>query len=74
MNTILTKTSLKMKKMNKFLEYFWLVVSVLSFILVVYVYATIGIEGNWVLVLLPVISAGMYVFRKRMSKRFEQSE
>jgi len=63
-----------MKKMNKFLEYFWLAASVLSFILVVYVYSAIGTEGNWVLILLPVISVGMYVFRKRMSKRFKQSE
>jgi UPF0716 family protein affecting phage T7 exclusion len=63
-----------MKKMNKFLEYFWLVASIVSLILVVYVYSTIGTEGNWVLIFLPVISIGMYVFRKKMSKKFENSD
>jgi c-di-AMP phosphodiesterase-like protein len=63
-----------MKKMNKFLEYFWLVASVLSLILVIYVYSTIGTEGNWILIFFPVIAIGMYVFRKRMSKKFEKND
>jgi len=63
-----------MKKMNKFLEYFWLVISIVSLILVVYVYSAIGTEGNWVLIFLPVIAVGMYVFRRRMSKRLEQKD
>ncbi len=57
-----------MKKMNKFLEYFWLVVSILSVILVVYVFTALGMEDNMILILLPVISVGMYVYRRRMSK------
>lgn len=61
-----------MKKMNKFLEYFWLVVSIFSVILVVYVYSTAGTENNLVLILLPVIAVGMYVFRRKMSQKFDQ--
>lgn len=59
-----------MNKINKFLEIFWLVISIISIILVVYVYSTIGPDDNWVLLLLPVITIAMYVFRRRMSKRY----
>lgn len=60
-----------MNKMNKFLEIFWLVMSVVSVILVVYVYSSIGTEGNLMLMLLPVITIAMYVFRRRMAQRFK---
>lgn len=57
-----------MKKMNKFLEYFWLVISVVSVILVVYVYSAIGTEDNLILILLPVIAVAMYIYRRKISK------
>ena len=60
-----------MNRINKFLETFWLVVSIVSIILVVYVYGTIGPDENWVLLLLPVISIAMYIFRRRMAKRYK---
>ena len=58
-----------MNKLNKFLEIFWLVISIVSIILVVYVYSNIGIEDNLILMFFPVVAIAMYVFRKRMSKR-----
>ena len=63
-----------MKKMNKFLEYFWLVISVVSIILVIYVYSTIGTQDNLILILLPVISVAMYVYRRRASKILAQRD
>jgi len=60
-----------MNKLNRFLEVFWLIMSVVSIILVVYVYASIGPEGNWMLMLLPVITIAMYVFRRSMAKRYK---
>lgn len=60
-----------MNKMNRFLELFWLIMSIVSIILVVYVYASIGPEGNWILMLLPVITVAMYVFRRSMAKRYK---
>lgn len=61
-------------KMNKFLEYFWLVVSIVSLILVVYVFSTIGTEDNLILIFMPVISVAMYVFRRNMSKKFDKEK
>lgn len=58
-----------MNRLNKFLEVFWLIISIVSIGLVVYVYSSIGIEDNLILMFFPVIAIGMYVFRKRMSKR-----
>ena len=60
-----------MNKMNKFLEIFWLVMSIVSIILVVYVYSSIGTDGNLLLMLLPVITIAMYVFRRKMAQRFK---
>ena len=60
-----------MERMNKFLEIFWLVISIISVILVVYVYSAIGYEDNLILIFFPVIAVGMYVFRRKMRKRFE---
>ena len=60
-----------MSKMNKFLELFWLIMSIVSIILVVYVYASIGPEENWILMLLPVITIAMYIFRRNMAKRYK---
>jgi len=61
-------------KMNKFLEYFWLVVSIVSLILVVYVFSTIGTEDNLILIFMPVISVAMYVFRRNLSKKFDKEK
>jgi len=58
-----------MNRLNKFLEVFWLIISIVSIVLVVYVYSSIGIEDNLILLFFPVIAIAMYVFRKRMSKR-----
>lgn len=57
-----------MKKMNKFLEYFWLVISIISVLLVIYVYTSIGTKDNLILILLPVIAVAMYVYRRKISK------
>jgi len=61
-----------MKRLNSFLEKFWLLISIVSTVLVVYVYSTAGPDENYVLLLLPVISIAMYVFRRRMSKRYNE--
>lgn len=60
-----------MNKMNKFLEMFWLVMSFVSVILVVYIYSSIGTDGNLMLMLLPVITIAMYVFRRKMAQRYK---
>ena len=60
-----------MNKMNKFLELFWLVMSIVSIGLVVYVYSSIGTDGNLMLMLLPVITIAMYVFRRKMAQRYK---
>jgi len=60
-----------MQRINKFLEIFWLVVSIVSVTLIVYVYSSIGIDDNMILLFFPVISVGMYVFRRHMSKRYK---
>jgi len=62
-----------MKKMNKFLEYFWLVISIVSVILVIYVYTAIGTEDNMILILLPVIAVAMYVYRRKISKVLDRN-
>ena len=64
--------NMMMKKLNKFLEIFWLVVSIITILIVVYVYAKIGIKDNLVLLLLPVISVGMFVFRRSLREKFEK--
>lgn len=61
-----------MKRLNSFLEKFWLVISIVSVALVVYVYTSVGPDENYILMLLPIISISMYVFRKRMSKRYDE--
>lgn len=63
-----------MKKMNKFLEYFWLIISIVSVILVTYVYSAIGTEDNLILILLPVISVAMYVYRRKVSKILDKKD
>ncbi|RLD26143.1 MAG: hypothetical protein DRI54_03455 [Bacteroidetes bacterium] len=63
-----------MKKMNKFLEYFWLVISVVSVILVTYVYTAIGTKDNMILILLPVIAIAMYVYRRKVSKVLDRND
>ena len=64
-----------MQRINKFLEVFWLIVSIVSVLLLVYVYSSIGFEDNLTLLFFPVISVGMYVFRRKMSKRYnDQAE
>jgi hypothetical protein len=63
-----------MKKMNKFLEYFWLVISVISVILIVYVYSALGTEDNLILILFPVIAVAMYVYRRRISKVLDNKD
>jgi c-di-AMP phosphodiesterase-like protein len=61
-----------MKKMNAFLVYFWLILSVISIAIVIYFFATEGIKDNLLLLLLPVISIAMYVFRRNMRKRLDK--
>ena len=63
-----------MQKLNSFLEKFWLLVSIASVILVVYVYSTMGAQDDYYLLMLPVISVAMYVFRRRMSKKYAEHE
>lgn len=63
-----------MQRLNKFLEIFWLVVSIVSIILLVYVYTNIGFEDNLILLFFPIISVGMYVLRRSMSKRYKDQQ
>jgi hypothetical protein len=60
-----------MNRMNRFLEIFWLVVSIISIILVIYVISTLGYKGNEILIILPGITIAMYVFRRSMAKRYK---
>ena len=60
-----------MDRVNKFLEKFWLVVSILSLFFVVIYYIYFGIKNNLILVLLPVISIVMYFFRRSMYSKFK---
>jgi len=60
-----------MNRINKFLEMFWLVVSILSLVFVVIYYIYYGTENNLILILLPIISIAMYVFRRSMYSKFK---
>ncbi len=60
------------QKLNSFLEKFWLIVSIVSVILVIYVYSTLGAQDDYVLLAMPVISIAMYVIRRRLSKKYKE--
>ncbi len=60
-----------MNRINKFLEMFWLIVSILSVVFVVIYYIYYGTENNLILILLPIISITMYVFRRSMYSKFK---
>jgi hypothetical protein len=61
-----------MNRINKFLEVFWLVISIISIIAVIYVYTKIGKEDNFIILFFPVISVAMFIFRRYMSKRYRE--
>jgi uncharacterized membrane protein len=62
-----------MNRLNKFLKSFWLIVSILSIILVSYVYINLGFENNLTLLFLPLISIGMYIYRRVMYSKFKDN-
>ena len=60
-----------MNRLNKFLKTFWLIVSVLSIILITYVYLNLGFENNLTLLFLPLISIAMYIYRRIIYSKFK---
>lgn len=62
-----------MNRLNKFLKSFWLIVSILSIILVAYVYFNIGFENNLTILFLPIISIAMYIYRRIMYAKFKDN-
>ena len=62
-----------MQKMNRFLELFWLVITILTIGLTIYFYATEGANPatNWYF-LFPCLAAAMYLVRRGLRKRLEK--
>jgi membrane protein implicated in regulation of membrane protease activity len=63
-----------MKKLNLFMEYFWLVVFIISTIVVAYLLLTEGEKHDKLaLLLFPVISGVMYMARRFVRRKLEKN-
>jgi hypothetical protein len=62
-----------MRKVNRALEIFWLVITILTIGLTIYFYATEGVDSstNWYF-LFPCLAAAMYIVRRSLRKRLEK--
>lgn len=61
--------------MNKYLkisELVWLVTAIISVGVVAYVFTTDGFEGNYYLLILPLMSGLMWFMRRRQRANFEK--
>jgi ABC-type bacteriocin/lantibiotic exporter with double-glycine peptidase domain len=60
-----------MKKINKIMEAFWLILASVSLIVVVYIIITKGFLQNLQLLIFPILAGLMFAFRRIFRKRME---
>jgi hypothetical protein len=63
--------------MNKYLkisELIWLLTAIVGVGIVAYVMTTEGFEGNYYLLILPLMSGVMWMMRRRQRMKFEQGQ
>ncbi|NNC82800.1 MAG: hypothetical protein HKN79_04420 [Flavobacteriales bacterium] len=61
-----------LKKINDFLEKFWLTVAIGTTLYGIYFINQFGLEGNWMYALLPLVAFVFYGMRRSMRKRMEK--
>lgn len=62
----------KLAKVYGFLEKFWLVVSILSLMLTIYIVADDGFAFGKFYFLLPAMAFTIYIIRRRLRKSYEK--
>jgi hypothetical protein len=61
-----------LEKTNRYLELFWLVITIFSIGLTIFTIVSDGWEyGKWYF-LFPLLALGMYIFRRSFRKRYER--
>lgn len=61
-----------MNQYHKFMEKFWLVTAIISFLYAVYMIGKYGIAERGILLIMPVIAAALFYLRYFTRKRFER--
>jgi len=63
-----------MKKINRFMEIFWLVVAAATLGLAIWAIANSSLQRSWTWLLFPVFCVGMYLVRRFMRGKLEAME
>ncbi|MEO8066297.1 MAG: hypothetical protein ABI599_01265 [Flavobacteriales bacterium] len=63
-----------MRKVNRFMEIFWLVVAVVTFGIAIWVIIKSSFAQSWTWLLFPVFSVGMFLVRRFMRGKLEAME
>lgn len=61
------------QRINKGLEYFWLLITIASAIMVIYFVINEGYEDSKWYLLFPLLALAMFVMRRGLRKKFEAS-
>ena len=61
-----------MKRHNRIMEIFWLVVAVVTFFFSVYRVTKVGFREGYVFLLMPAVAGVLYGMRRRIRKKMEE--
>ncbi len=62
-----------MKKYNRIMEIFWLVVAVITFFFSVYRLTKVGLSEGYMFLFMPVIAGILFGLRRRMRKKMDDN-
>lgn len=63
-----------MRKLNRFMEMFWLVVAVATLGMAIWAIANSSLQASWTWLLFPVFSVAMFLVRRFMRRKLESME
>ncbi|MFZ1688571.1 MAG: hypothetical protein WAU70_14175 [Flavobacteriales bacterium] len=63
-----------MRKINRFMEFFWMVVAAVTLGLAIWAIAKSSLEQSWTWLLFPLFSVGMFLVRRFMRGKLEAME
>lgn len=63
-----------MRKVHRFMELFWLVVSLLSAVMALYMLVRAGLREGGIYLLFPFLAGAMYGVRRWVRKKMEKQE
>lgn len=63
-----------MRKVNRFMEIFWLVVAVATLGIAIWAIVKSSLQESWTWLLFPVFSVGMFLVRRFMRGKLEAME